>query len=68
MCRVDCQVPNLWETDEVNKIIEDLRPVCVAQGFPDTRDNVYRLFVARVRDNLHIVLAMSPVGDSFRVR
>lgn len=88
------EVPNLWETDEVNKIIEDLRPVCVqqvrcgcagvgflllpcvhsqfccvlAQGFPDTRDNVYRLFVSRVRDNLHIVLAMSPVGDSFRVR
>ncbi len=29
---------------------------------------MYRLFVARVRDNLHIVLAMSPVGDSFRVR
>ena len=62
------EVPNLWEVDEVNKIIEDLRPVCVAQGFPDTRDNVYRLFVARVRDNMHIVLAMSPVGDSFRVR
>jgi dynein heavy chain len=25
------EVPNLWEVDEVNKIIEDLRPVCVAQ-------------------------------------
>jgi hypothetical protein len=45
-----------------------LRPHPLIQGFPDTRDNVYRLFVARVRDNLHIVLAMSPVGDSFRVR
>ncbi len=42
--------------------------ICCAQGIPETRDNVYRLFIARVRDNLHIVLAMSPVGDSFRVR
>jgi dynein heavy chain, axonemal len=29
---------------------------------------VYSFFVDRVRDNLHVVLTMSPVGASLRVR
>ena len=62
------EVPGLFASDEVNKIIEDLRPAAQAAGIPDTRDNVYRLFISRVRDNLHIVLTMSPVGNALRVR
>lgn len=31
-------------------------------------DTVYKTFVERVRNNLHIVLCMSPVGDALRVR
>ena len=34
-------------------------------GDPDT---VYKTFVERVRNNLHIVLCMSPVGDALRLR
>lgn len=37
-------------------------------GLPETRDMIYSTFVSRVRDNLHIVLCLSPVGDAFRVR
>eukprot|EP00967_Tisochrysis_lutea_P008592 scaffold10254_cov16-Tisochrysis_lutea.AAC.3 len=33
-----------------------------------TLDACYSAFVQRVRDNLHIVLTMSPVGEGFRVR
>ena len=29
---------------------------------------MYNLFIERVRQNLHIVLAMSPIGDTFRSR
>ena len=29
---------------------------------------LFNLFVSRVRDQLHIVLAMSPIGDAFRNR
>ena len=34
----------------------------------DTPDLIQATFVQRIRENLHIVLAMSPVGDSLRVR
>lgn len=29
---------------------------------------LYNLFVERIKDNLHLALAMSPIGDSFRTR
>lgn len=33
-----------------------------------SQEAVWASFIARVRDNLHIVLTMSPVGDAFRNR
>lgn len=36
-------------------------------GISETdRDQLYDYFIRRIRSNLHIVLCMSPVGDSFR--
>ena len=29
---------------------------------------MYNFFIERVRANLHVVLAMSPIGDAFRSR
>ena len=29
---------------------------------------LFNMFIDRVRDQLHIVLAMSPIGDAFRTR
>ena len=37
-------------------------------GRPGEPDQIYNTFVERVRDYLHIVLCMSPVGDALRVR
>jgi len=62
------EIPSLWASDELTAIVDGVRPVVQARGIPETLDNCLRMFVSRVRDNLHIVLAMSPVGDSLRVR
>jgi hypothetical protein len=62
------EVPNLFPHDEREKILQDVRPVVTALGLPETRDSIWGLFIDRVRDNLHICLAMSPVGDLFRNR
>ncbi|KAI8907759.1 dynein heavy chain and region D6 of dynein motor-domain-containing protein [Powellomyces hirtus] len=62
------EVPNLFEFDEREKILGDLRSVCREKGFPEDRDSVYQFFINRVRDNLHIVFATSPVGETFRTR
>ena len=62
------EVPNLFASDDMEKIINGVRPVCTKKGIPETRENIYNHFIQRVRDNLHIVLSMSPAGSSFRVR
>jgi dynein heavy chain len=61
------EVPNLFPQDEMDKVVNDMIPVLKAQGIPETRDNCIAQFVLRVRDYLHVVLCMSPVGDALRL-
>lgn len=58
------EVPNLWEYDEKEEIKQDIRDEADKAGFEDQ----YRFFVSRIRDNLSIVLCLSPVGDKLRKR
>ena len=62
------EIPNLFPQDEIDKILSDMIPVCREDGIPETRDNCLAHFISRIRDKLHIVLAMSPVGDALRIR
>ncbi|RKO89719.1 dynein heavy chain and region D6 of dynein motor-domain-containing protein [Blyttiomyces helicus] len=62
------EIPSLFEFDEREKILGELRPVARERGLPEDRDSVYQFFIGRVRDNLHIVFGTSPVGDTFRNR
>uniref|UniRef100_A0A669BHB3 Dynein axonemal heavy chain 12 n=1 Tax=Oreochromis niloticus TaxID=8128 RepID=A0A669BHB3_ORENI len=50
------EVPNLFAIDEKQEIIE-LSPL-----------TLFAFFVARCKENLHIVVAFSPIGDAFRNR
>eukprot|EP00961_Rhodomonas_salina_P112184 1510010-Rhodomonas_salina.1 len=62
------EVPDLFAVDELAKIIDLVRPLAKAAGKLETRDNIYAHFVQLCRENLHCVLAFSPVGDAFRNR
>ena len=63
------EVPNLFDKDERSAIFDSMRAKLKQYpSYEDTAEDLWSLFVARVRDNLHVVLAMSPVGDGFRDR
>ncbi|GBG77441.1 hypothetical protein CBR_g23890 [Chara braunii] len=64
------EVSGLFPKDEIDMIINDMRTVMRAASptTPDTYDNLYRFFMDRVRDNLHIILCFSPVGVKFSQR
>ncbi|KAA3677119.1 dynein heavy chain, axonemal, partial [Paragonimus westermani] len=63
------EVPNLFESDEYERLIIGCRPAAKDAGIPEgNRDAIYDFCINRVRNNLHIVLCMSPVGSNFRVR
>uniref|UniRef100_A0A061RL16 Flagellar outer dynein arm heavy chain gamma n=1 Tax=Tetraselmis sp. GSL018 TaxID=582737 RepID=A0A061RL16_9CHLO len=64
------EVAGLFPKDELDMIINDIRPIMKASepGVPDTWDNLFNFFFNRVRDNLHVCLCFSPVGDKFSRR
>ncbi|GIY27745.1 dynein heavy chain 7, axonemal [Caerostris darwini] len=61
------EVPNLFAPDEKQEICEKIQRE-KSQQTDGTPIALFNMFIQRVRDQLHIVLAMSPIGDSFRNR
>ncbi|CAH1791320.1 unnamed protein product [Owenia fusiformis] len=61
-------VPDLFDNEEMDGIAMELRPAATQAEVPDTRVAVHQFFIQRVRNNLHVVLTMSPAGSKFRQR
>ena len=61
-------VPALFESDEKDGVCNSVRAEVAALGIPETNENCWTHFVNKCRSNLHIVLAMSPAGDTLRIR
>nr|DBA34563.1 TPA: hypothetical protein GDO54_002113 [Pyxicephalus adspersus] len=66
------EVPNLFAPDEKQEICERMRQIDRQRDKLKQTDGsplaLFNLFIDRCRDQLHIVLAMSPIGDAFRNR
>lgn len=59
----------MYTADEREAVLEKVRPWAHAQdasGAAADDDSVWRAFVDRVRDRVHLVLCLSPVGAAFR--
>ncbi|MEE6501786.1 hypothetical protein FKM82_004321 [Ascaphus truei] len=64
------EVPNLFAVDEKQEIMEGVRPVAQAgnKNIELSPLALFAFFVNRCKENLHIVVAFSPIGDAFRNR
>lgn len=62
------EVPNLYEIADIEEIVNNVRQAAKDAGKLDTKDSIFQHYVQLCRDNLHIILAFSPVGEQFRVR
>eukprot|EP01105_Mastigella_eilhardi_P016134 TRINITY_DN3695_c0_g1_i1.p1 TRINITY_DN3695_c0_g1~~TRINITY_DN3695_c0_g1_i1.p1 ORF type:complete len:4489 (-),score=1285.68 TRINITY_DN3695_c0_g1_i1:87-13553(-) len=61
-------VPALFAEDEKEQIIKAMREEVSKLRIFDSRENCWDFFINRCRDNLHVVLCMSPAGDMLRKR
>ena len=61
-------VPGLYDAEGLNEINEAMQEVAIAQRKSCTPAELYSLFVSRCRENLHLVISFSPVGEDFRRR
>ncbi|CAM9368513.1 unnamed protein product [Chrysoparadoxa australica] len=66
------EVPNIFPNDEKVVLCEGVRPhakkLYGKRAAEMTPGELYAFFIQRVRQNLHIILAFSPIGSSFRDR
>ncbi|TDH07133.1 hypothetical protein EPR50_G00120640 [Perca flavescens] len=66
------EVPNLFAVDEKQEICERMRVLDRQRDRDKQTDgsplSLFNMFLERCRTQLHVVLAMSPIGDAFRNR
>ncbi|EQC40888.1 hypothetical protein SDRG_01953 [Saprolegnia diclina VS20] len=61
-------VPNLYAPEDIDAITNHCRGMCIKKRIPATKLNIFGQYVTLVRQNLHMVLCMSPLGSAFRDR
>jgi dynein heavy chain len=66
------KIPNLYTKDHENQIIENIKEAYkTVDSFKEIQEDqakVFEIFERQARDSLHVVLAMSPIGDAFKTR
>ncbi|KAJ8670776.1 hypothetical protein QAD02_002035, partial [Eretmocerus hayati] len=64
------EVANLFAKDEMDEILTNIVPLMKREDPKrvPTQENLYDFFISRARNNLHIALCFSPVGEKFRSR
>lgn len=61
-------IPDLFPKEDMDNILGSISNDARAEGIPDTPEARTTYFISRVKKNLHLALAFSPVGDTFRIR
>ncbi|XP_042636525.1 dynein axonemal heavy chain 10 [Orycteropus afer afer] len=61
-------VPALFPEEEKESILGQIGQEALKQGTGPAKESVWQYFVNKSANNLHIVLGMSPVGDTLRTR
>ncbi|XP_054642367.1 dynein axonemal heavy chain 7 [Dunckerocampus dactyliophorus] len=66
------EVPNLFAVDEKQEVVEKMRVLDRQREREKQTDGsnlaLFNMFLERCRSQMHVVLAMSPIGDAFRNR
>jgi len=62
------EIPNLYPPEDLQRVLSLVKDDALKIGLTTTQDVLYQYFIDRVRDNLHIVLCMSPVSKTFRAK
>ncbi|XP_058804505.1 dynein axonemal heavy chain 1-like [Phymastichus coffea] len=61
-------VPNIYQTDELDRIFQAMRGPVQESGLQINRSNLLVAYQKVVRNNLHLVITMCPIGEVFRAR
>ncbi|CDJ55936.1 hypothetical protein EMWEY_00000180 [Eimeria maxima] len=60
------QIPGMLDADSLGMLLKDLQPAAEAAKVSQQPDAMYEFFLARVRENLRVLLCVSPIGSTMR--
>ncbi|KAK8888171.1 hypothetical protein M9Y10_039235 [Tritrichomonas musculus] len=60
--------PALFDDEDMDKIITGTTPLAKSLGIIPTKGSIYALFISQVKRYMHVMIALSPIGTSFRRR
>jgi len=61
-------VPSLYKNEDFEPIYAIGRTECMRKNLPLNKMNMFSCYLGRVKQNIHIILAMSPLGQVFTTR
>ena len=61
-------VAGLYKNEDFEGIYMVGKGECIKKNIPLNKMNMFQCYLGRVKQNIHIVLAFSPLGDVFRTR
>ena len=61
-------IPGLYKPEDQEGIQTVGRTECVRKNLPVTKMNMFQCYIGRLKANIHVTLAMSPLGEQFRTR
>eukprot|EP00912_Choanoflagellata_sp_UC4_P002386 UC4_evm3s1504 len=61
-------VPGIYESDVQDRIYSEMKPIVQTMGLNPTKSTMFNVYTNRIKQNLHIVIAMTPLGSTFRSR
>ncbi|XP_076323890.1 dynein axonemal heavy chain 2-like [Tachypleus tridentatus] len=62
------EVPNLFKQEEVDKVVSSLKKSVTSGKLSEDKQALFDQFLDQVKDNLHVVFCISPLGESYRKR
>jgi len=61
-------VPNLYKTEDFEPLFKVGKLICMEKNLQVTKMNMFQCYLGQVKRNMHMILAMSPLGEVFRAR
>jgi dynein heavy chain len=61
-------VTGIYQEKDVEDIVTGCKTDCIKKGIPPTKMNTFTQYLIRVKKNIHLIIAMSPLGESFMTR
>jgi dynein heavy chain len=61
-------VANLYNEKDMEDIVNFCKGDCAKKGLQPNKMNIFAMYLARVKRNIHIIMCMSPIGDAFTTR